>query len=62
MDVNDIEDEDCCKETEMEPITFFDKKFCFTFRNHLLKMILLQMMISPLLIINLMQNLLQTKI
>lgn len=57
MDVNDIEDEDCCKETEMEPshvinsqvriINFFDKKFCFTFRNQLLKMILLQMMISP---------------
>ena len=57
MDVNDIEDEDCCKETEMEPsqvtnsqvriINFFDEKFCFTLRNHLLKMILLQMMISP---------------
>ena len=37
MDVNDIEDEDCCKETEMEPshvinsqvriINFFDKSF-----------------------------------
>ena len=57
MDVNDIEDEDCCKETEMEPshvinsqvriINFFDKKFCFTCRNQLLKMIFLQMMISP---------------
>ena len=47
MDVNDIEDEDCCKETEMEPSQVTNSQVRITFRNHFLKMILFQMMISP---------------